>query len=48
MTGETRMCFSCCRNEQTGDADCTSSGRVFQKMAGWLLIDGTVGRAAAA
>ena len=32
MTGETGMSFSCRRNEETDGADCTSSGRVFQKM----------------
>jgi len=31
MTGETRM-SSCRRKEETDGADCTSSGRVFQKM----------------
>jgi len=33
MTGETGMSFfSCRRKEETDGADCTSSGRVFQKM----------------
>ena len=42
--------FSCRRKEETDGADCTSSGRVFQKMEtsnGRLLTDGTVGLAAA-
>jgi len=32
MTGETGSVFSCRRKEETDDADCRSSGRVFQKM----------------
>ena len=40
MTSETRMSFficSCRRKEETDGADCTSSGRVFQKMGAAVI-----------